>query len=266
MDRITDTPPDPPARLFDLTGRVALVTGSSRGLGWAIARALAAAGAQVVLNGRDAAAVAACESALRGWGLAAEAAPFDVTDAEAATEAVRAIAARHGRLDILVSNAGGGVRKPVLDQTDADFRAVVESHLAAGFRLAREAARVMVPAGYGRILFISSINAFIARPTMPGYAAAKAGMNGLVRALAVELAPSGVTVNAIAPGYFLTAGNEALRRGDPAFQSRIAARTPAGRWGHPDELGAAALYLCSAAASYTTGTVLTVDGAMTAAI
>jgi gluconate 5-dehydrogenase len=266
MSTPEDAPPAPPARLFDLTGRVALVTGASRGLGWAIARALAAAGARVALNGRDADALASREAALRAWGLAAEVAAFDVTDAEAATAAVRALAERHGRLDILVSNAGGGVRKPVMDQTDADFRAVFEAHLAAGFRLAREAARVMVPAGWGRILFISSINAFIARPTMPGYAAAKAGMNGLVRALAVELAPSGVTVNALAPGYVLTAGNEALRRSDPGFEARIAARTPAGRWGDPDELGAAALYLCSAAASYTNGAVLTVDGALTAAI
>jgi gluconate 5-dehydrogenase len=266
MSTPADAPPDPPARLFDLAGRVALVTGSSRGLGWAIARALAAAGARVVLNGRDPTTLARRQAALAGWGLAAEVAPFDVMDAEAAAASVGTIAERHGRLDILVSNAGGSVRKPLLEQTDGDLRAVFESHLAAGFRLAREAARVMVPAGWGRILFVSSINAFVARPGIPGYVTAKAGMNGLVRALAVELAPSGVTVNALAPGYFLTAGNEALRRSDPNFQARIAARTPAGRWGAPDELGAAALYLCSAAASYTTGAVLTVGGALTAAI
>ena len=266
MSAPEDDPPASPATLFDLTGRVALVTGASRGLGWAIALALAAAGARVALNGRDAAALASREAALAGWGLAAEIAPFDVTDAGAASAGLRAIVERHGRVDILVSNAGGGVRKPALDQTDADFRAVVEGHLVAGFRLAREAARFMVPAGWGRILFVSSINAFIARPTMAGYAAAKAGMNGLVRALAVELAASGVTVNALAPGYVLTPGNEALRRNDPAFEARIAARTPAARWGRPDEIGAAALYLCSAAASYTNGAVLTVDGALTAAI
>lgn len=266
MGDVADAPPLPPARLFDLTGRVALVTGSSRGLGWAIARALAAAGARVVLNGRDPATLGPRQAALASWGWTAELAPFDVTDAAAATDAIAAIAARHGRLDILVSNAGGSVRKPLPEQADADLRAVLEGHLVAGFRLAREAARVMVPAGRGRIVFVSSINAFIARPSIPGYVAAKAGMNGLVRALAVELAPAGVTVNAIAPGYFLTAGNEPLRRSSPDFQARIAARTPAGRWGRPDEIGAAALYLVSDAAGYTTGSVITVDGALTAAI
>lgn len=266
MSDAADAPPLPPARLFDLTGRIALVTGSSRGLGWAIARALAAAGARVVLNGRAPATLGPRRAALEAWGWAAEVAPFDVTDAAAAAEAVGAIAARHGRLDILVSNAGGSVRKPVLEQTDDDLRAVLEGHLVAGFRLAREAARVMVPAGYGRIVFVSSINAFIARPGIPGYVTAKSGMNGLVRALAVELAPARVTVNAIAPGYFLTAGNEPLRRSNPDFQARIAARTPAGRWGTPDEIGAAALYLASDAAAYTTGAVITVDGALTAAL
>jgi gluconate 5-dehydrogenase len=267
MSDAVETAPLPPATLFDLAGRVALVTGSSRGLGWAIARTLAAAGARVVLNGRDTATLAPRRAALEAWGLAAELAPFDVTEAAAATAAVADIAARHGRLDILVSNAGSSVRKPVLEQTDDDLRAVLEAHLVSGFRLAREAARLMVPAGYGRIVFISSINAFIARPGIPGYVTAKSGMNGMVRALGVEFAQTGVTVNAIAPGYFLTAGNEAVRRANPDFQARISARTPAGRWGVPDEeIGAAALYLVSDAARYTTGSVITVDGALTAAL
>ena len=158
------------------------------------------------------------------------------------------------------------MRKPALEQTDEDWSRVLDTDLGAGFRLAREAARLMVPAGYGRILFTSSINAMIVRPGMVGYAAAKTGMIGLVRVLAVELAPKGVTVNALAPGYFLTDGNAPTRTADPGLEARIAARTPMGRWGKPDELAAAALYLVSRAAGYTTGSVLTVDGGMTVAI
>lgn len=270
-----DDAPDPrlvaerplsPAGLFDLSGQVALVTGASRGLGWAITQALAAAGATVVLNGRDESTLAPRRNALLAWGLKADIAAFDVTDAKASIAAVADIAARHGRLDILVSNAGSTIRKPLLEQTDDDWRHVIDADLTAGWRLAREAARIMIPAGYGRIILVSSINGFVARPGITAYVAAKTGLHGLVRALAVELAPHGVTVNALAPGYFPTEGNSALRASDPSFAPRIAARTPAGRWGDPQELGAAAVYLSSRASGYTTGGVLVVDGAMTAAI
>lgn len=260
------TAPMSPAGLFDLTGQVALVTGASRGLGWAMAQSLAAAGAFVIVNGRDAATLQPRCDQLRGWGLAAEAACFDVTDAGAVEAAVSGIAARHGRLDILVSNAGGTVRKPLLDQTEDDWRQVIDTDLSAGWRLARAAAGVMIPAGYGRMVFTSSIMARVARPGVTGYVAAKHGLHGLVRALAVELAPHGITANALAPGYFLTDGNAGLRASDPAFHDRIATRTPAGRWGQPEELGAAVLYLASRASSYTTGGVLMVDGGLTAAI
>jgi gluconate 5-dehydrogenase len=260
------TAPKCPAALFDLTGQVALVTGSSRGLGWAMARTLAAAGARVVLNGRDAALLAVRQAELADAGLLAETACFDVADAATATEAIDGIATRFGRLDILVANAATTVRKPALEQTDEDWARVIATDLTVGFRMAREAARCMIGAGYGRIVFTSSINAMVVRPGMVGYASAKTGLLGLTRVLAVELAPKGVTVNALAPGYFLTDGNAATRRTDPTFEGRIAARTPMGRWGVPDELAAAVLYLVSPASGYTTGAVLTVDGGLTVAI
>ncbi|MCP8938455.1 SDR family oxidoreductase [Alsobacter sp. SYSU M60028] len=263
---MTDLSDDAPAKLFDLTGQVALVTGASRGLGWTMARALAAAGAAVVITARDAATLERRAGELRDAGARCEAMAFDVADGPAVDAAVAETGARFGRLDILLSNAGLTSRKPLLEQSDEDWTRVIDADLTAGWRLARAAARLMVPAGRGRMVFTSSIMGVVARPTVTGYVAAKAGLNGLVRALAVELAPAGVTVNAIAPGYFRTEGNESLRRGDPGFEARISARTPAGRWGEPRELAAAALYLASPAAGYTTGTVLTVDGGLTAAI
>jgi gluconate 5-dehydrogenase len=261
-----EVPAYSPAALFDLTGQVALVTGSSRGLGWAMAQALAAAGAHVVLNGRDEAALKSRRETLLARGQGAEISRFDVSDATASAAAIHDIAARHGRLDILVSNAATTVRKPVLEQTDDDWARVIETDLTSGFRMAREAGRIMAKAGYGRIVFTSSINGMIVRPGMVGYATAKTGLFGLVRVMAVELAAHGVTVNALAPGYFLTDGNAATRAADPGFQDRIAARIPSGRWGQPDELAAAALYLVSRSAAFTTGSILTVDGGMTVAI
>lgn len=258
--------PSSPATLFDLTGRVALVTGATRGLGAVFARSLAAAGAHVVVNGRNEVAIASACSALRNDGLAASGARFDVTDSTESAAAIAAVAATHSRLDILINNAATSVRKPLTETSDDEWRAVTEANLGASWRLSREAARVMIPARFGRIVMISSINAVIARPTISPYVAAKAGLEGLTRALAVELAPHGITVNALAPGYFLSEGNAALRRADPSFEPRIAGRIPAGRWGVPDELAAAILYLTSPHAAFTNGTVLTVDGAMTAAI
>jgi gluconate 5-dehydrogenase len=250
----------PLAAAFSLAGRVALVTGASRGIGRAIAEALAAAGARVLVNGRDPATLAPVVAALREAGAEAESLPFDVTDADAA---VAAIAAQQ-RLDILVNNAGSTVRKPLEEMSDADWEQVLAADLTACFRLSREAARKMAPAGWGRILMVSSINGQVARPTIAPYVAAKHGLNGLTRALAVELAPRGVTVNAIAPGYFPTEGNRAFREATPGFSERVSARTPMGRWGTLEELGPAAVFLCSPGASYVTGQVLAVDGGVLA--
>ncbi len=255
-----------PSALFDLTGRVALVTGGTRGLGALFVRALAAAGAHVVINGRKQAAIDTSCAALLNEGLTVSGAAFDVTDAAASVAGIAEVARRHGRLDILVNNAAITVRKPLTEITDKEWHEVQDANLGACWRLSREAARVMMPARFGRIIMISSINAVIARPTISPYVSAKAGLEGLTRALAVELAPHGITANALAPGYFLTEGNAATRKADPSFESRIAARIPAGRWGRPDELAAAIVYLASPHAAFTNGTVLTVDGAMTAAI
>jgi gluconate 5-dehydrogenase len=251
---------------FDLTGRLALVTGSSRGLGWAMAQALAASGARILLHGRDAAALAAGAATLAGRGTpAAEVLRFDVTDGPAVQAAFGDIARAHGRLDILVANAGGTIRKPVLDFTDADWHQVIETDLTACFRCAREALRLMIPQGRGRIIMTSSVMGRRGRPGIPAYVAAKAGLEGLVRALAVEVAQHGVTVNAIAPGFFATDLTAPVRN-DPAFDKWVVDSTPVGRWGDPAELGGAAVFLASDAAAFVTGSVLTVDGGLLAAV
>ncbi|MBL8702961.1 MAG: SDR family oxidoreductase [Alphaproteobacteria bacterium] len=248
---------------FDLTGRIALVTGATRGIGGAIAEGLAASGAHVVINARDLAAVQAQVERFRAGGGKASGLAFDVNDAPAVVNAVESIVRAHGRLDILVNNAGMTVRKPLLEQTDADWQRVVDTDLTSCFRLSREAARSMIRQRFGRIIMVSSINATIARPTTGPYTAAKHGLHGLMRALAVELAPHGVTANAIAPGYFPTEANAGVRA-DKSFYDMVCRRNPLGRWGELPELAAAAVFLASDSAGYCTGSVVTVDGGLTA--
>jgi gluconate 5-dehydrogenase len=250
--------------VFRLDGKVALVSGASRGLGWAMAQALASGGARVVLNGRDTVALDARVAELAGRGLKAEAAAFDVTDTAAAA-AVQAVVARHGRLDVLCANAGIQHRSPLVDFPLADFERVIDTNLTAVWALAKEAARVMQPAKRGRIVITGSMTAIAARPTVSAYIASKGAVHALTRALAVELGPHGVTVNCIAPGYFGTEMNTALVN-DEKFSAWVTGRTPVGRWGRPEEIGAAALYLASDEAAFVNGHVLVVDGGFSAAL
>jgi gluconate 5-dehydrogenase len=252
-----------PRSPFSLDDRIALVTGAGRGLGFEIARAMAAAGAHVIVNGRNAARLEAAVQRIAAEGGKAGAAAFDVGDADAVARAIAGIGEQHGRLDILVGNVGLRNRKSLFDFSLEEVRALIEVDLVAGFVLAREAARLMIPRKSGRIINVTSIAGPLARAGDAVYIAAKGGLTALTRALAAELGPHNITANAVAPGFFATETNAAMVA-DPEIGARFATRVPLGRWGRPDEIAGAAVFLASDAASYVSGHVLTVDGGVTA--
>ncbi len=254
-----------PATTFDLTGRVALVTGAYRGLGFAIARGLGEAGATVVLNGRKPEALASAAKMLTDAGIAADTVAFDVTDRAAVREGVAAVTARHGGIDILVNNAGIQRRGPLVDFPEQDWNDVIATNLTAPFTVSQAVLPGMIANKRGKIIHIASLMSDLARPTVVPYTAAKGGVRQLTRGMAVELAPHGIQVNAIAPGYFATEMNRALID-NAEFNAWVCKRTPAGRWGDPAEMAGLAVFLASAASNYMTGQMLVMDGGMSVAL
>ncbi len=249
--------------LFRLDGRTALVTGSTRGIGLAAAQALGEQGATVVINGRQAAQVEQVVQEGRALGLDFRAMPFDVGDLAASEQAVDRIAREIGPVDILFANAGIQHREALLDFPQAEFERVIAFNLTAQWAIARQVARTMAERGWGRILFTGSITAVLGRERVTAYTAAKGALHALVRQWSSELTPQGVTINAIAPGYIQTELTQALWQ-DPQFDGWLRQRTPAGRWGQPQDLAAAVAFLASPEAAFITGQLLVVDGGLTA--
>jgi 2-deoxy-D-gluconate 3-dehydrogenase len=244
---------------FNLEGRCALVTGSGSGIGAAIAKALARAGADVICHDRRGLARETSEE-IRALGRRSRALAADLADRAAQDRLVDESIGELGRLDILVNNAGMIKRAPAADYTDEDWDLLLEVNLSAPFRLARRVGKLMLEQGRGgRIVNIASLLSFQGGILVPGYAASKGGVAQLTKALSNEWAGKGINVNAIAPGYIAT-DNTAPLRADPTRSRQIMERIPAGRWGEPDDIAGAAVFLCSDAARYVHGHVLTVDG------
>ena len=251
--------------LFDLTGRTALVTGSSKGIGLALAAALATAGARVVLNARDAGRLENARAALLARGLQAEARAFDVTDADAVEAGVADIEASIGPVDILVNNAGMQHRSPFAQFPVDAWRRLTATNIDSVFFVGRAVAQRMIPRGAGKIINVCSVQSELARPGIAPYTATKGAVKMLTKGMAVDLGPHGIQVNGLGPGYFKTELTAALVA-DEVFTAWLCKRTPAGRWGDVQELAGAAIFLASAASSFVNGHILYVDGGITAGL
>ncbi|MBB3019867.1 gluconate 5-dehydrogenase [Microvirga lupini] len=252
--------------LFDLSGKTALITGSSGGLGLAMARGLAEAGAAVILNGRDASKLDAAAQALIAAGHKVTTAVFDVSNEAAVMAAFDGFDRAGTAIDILINNAGIQFRKPMVDLAAEDWRRVIETNLTSAFLIGRESARRMIARGRGgKIINIGSLTSEVARATVAPYTAAKGGIKQLTRSMAAEWAAHGIQANAIGPGYIVTDMNTALVE-DARFDAWVRGRTPSGRWGTPDDLIGAAVFLASPASTYVNGQIIYVDGGMLAVL
>ena len=249
-------------KLFDLTGRLALVTGSSRGIGRAIAEGYVAAGARVIINGRDEKQVAA---AVKEIGTSAIAAPFDVTSTATVEAAVAKIEKDVGPIDILVNNAGMQKRAPIVDFAEADWRQIMATNLDSVFFVTQSVARRMIPRGRGKIVNVCSVNSEAARYSIAPYTATKGALKNLTKGMCVDWARHGIQVNGLGPGYFDTELTRPLVE-NAEFTAWLKNRTPAQRWGNVKELGGSAIFLASSASDFVNGHVLYVDGGMLAGL
>ncbi len=251
--------------LFSLKNRLALVTGSSQGIGLAMARGLGVAGAAVILNGRDGAKLEQAAATLRAEGLSVHAAAFDVTDEAAATAEIASIEKTIGPIDILFNNAGMQFRTPLEDYPLEKFQELLRVNVESAFIVGKAAARHMIPRKKGKIINVASVQSELARPSIAPYTATKGAIKMLTKGMCADWAKHNIQVNALAPGYFKTPLNQALVD-NPEFSAWLEKRTPAGRWGNVEELVGAAVFLASDASSFVNGHILYVDGGITAVI
>jgi gluconate 5-dehydrogenase len=251
--------------LFDLAGKRALVTGSSQGIGFALAQGLAEHGAEIVLNGRDTGKLAAAAARLKDAGHKVLAAGFDVTSAQAAKEGVEAIEKNAGAIDILINNAGMQFRSPLEEFPAEKWEQLLATNVSSAFYVGQAVARHMIPRGRGKIINIASVQSELARPGIAPYTATKGAIRNLTRGMCTDWAKYGLQVNAIAPGYFKTPLNQALVD-NPEFSAWLEKRTPGARWGNVEELVGAAVFLSGKASSFVNGHTLYVDGGITASL
>jgi 2-deoxy-D-gluconate 3-dehydrogenase len=252
-------------RLFDLTGRVALVTGGNGGIGLGMARGLAEAGATVVIAGRNSAKNADALASLQALGARADAVVVDVTREAECRAMVADVAARHGRLDILVNNAGIPSGKPPQEMPMAEWHAIMDTNLTSAVICSQAAHAEMKRQGGGKVIHVASVAANLSAPVMGAYSASKAGMLGFTRACAAAWAPDNIQVNAVLPGWIATDMTK-RRQDDAAFNARMLSRVPAGRWGRPEDFAGVAVFLACPASDFMTGATLTLDGGYSFAV